>query len=65
MTAPYASTRDTCNYDLVCDNFLKHERIVSSLQPVKQQLPTVDKAVQALDTRIKEIEEQRMTVHGN
>jgi len=51
------------NYDLVSDTFPKHkEEIVSSLQPVKQQLATVDKAVQALDTRTKEIEEQRMTV---
>ena len=50
-------------YDLVTDTFPKHkEEIVSSLQPVKQQLATVNKAVQALDTRTKEIEDQRMTV---
>ena len=42
------------NYDLVSDTFPKHkEEIVSSLQPVKQQLTTVNKAVQALDTRTK------------
>jgi len=51
------------NYDVVTDTFQKHkEEIVSSLQPVKQQLATVNKAVQALDTRTKEIEDQRMTV---
>ena len=51
------------NYDLVTDTFPKHkEQVVSSLQPVKQQLATVNKAVQTLDTRTKEIEDQRMTV---
>ena len=35
---------------------------MSGLQPVKQQLTTVNKAVQALDTRRKEIEDQKMTV---
>ena len=54
------------NYDLVTDTFPKHkEEIVSSLQPVKQQLATVNKAVQALDTRTKEIEDQRMTVEAD
>ena len=54
------------NYDLVTDTFPKHrEEIVSSLQPVKQHLATVNKAVQALDTRTKEIEEQRMTVEAD
>ena len=53
-------------YDVVTDTFPKHkEEIVSSLQPVKQQLATVNKAVQALDTRKKEIEEQRMTVEAD
>jgi len=51
------------NYDLVTDTFPKHkEEIVSSLQPVKQHLTTVNKAVQALDTRRKETEDQRTTV---
>ena len=54
------------NCDLVTDTFPKHkEEIVSSLQPVKQQLATVNKAVQALDTRTKEIEDQRMTVEAD
>jgi len=54
------------NYDLVTDTFPKHkEEIVSSLQPVKQQLATVNKAVQALDTRTKEIEDQRMTIEAD
>ena len=54
------------NYDLVTDTFPKHkEEIVSSLQPVKEQLATVGKAVQALDTRKKEIEDQRMTVEAD
>ena len=54
------------NYDLVTDTFPKHkEEIVSSLQPVKKQLATVGKAVQALDTRTKEIEDQRMTVEAD
>ena len=53
-------------YDVVTDTFPKHkEEIVSSLQPVKQQLATVQKAVQALDTRTKEIEDQRMTVEAD
>ena len=54
------------NYDVVTDTFPKHEEeIVSSLQPVKQQLATVNKAVQALDTRTKEIEGQRMAVEAD
>ena len=54
------------NYDLVTDTFPKHkEEIVSSLQPVKEQLATVGKAVQTLDTRTKEIEDQRMTVEAD
>ena len=54
------------NYDLVTDTFPKHkEEIVSSLQPVKQQLATVNKAVQALVTRTKEIEDQRITVEAD
>jgi len=54
------------NYDVVTDTFPKHkEEIVSSLQPVKQQLATVNKAVQALDTRTKEIEHQRMAVEAD
>ena len=52
--------------DLVTDTFPKHkEEIVSSLQPVKQQLATVNKAVQALHTRTKEIEDQRVAVEAD
>ena len=54
------------NYDLVTNTFPKHkEEIVSSLQPVKQQLVTVNQAVHALDTRSKEMEDQRMTVEAD
>ena len=54
------------NYDLITDTFPKHkEEIASQLQPVKQQLATVNKAVQALDTRTKEIEDKRMTVEAD
>jgi len=53
-------------YVLVTDTFPKHRNeIVSSLQPVKQQLATVNKAVQALDTRTKEIEDQRVTIEAD
>ena len=51
------------NYDLVTDTFQKHRgEIVSSLQPVKQHLATVNEAIQALDARKKDIEDQRMTI---
>ena len=54
------------NYDVITDTFPKHkEEIVSSLQPVKYQLATVNKAVQALDTRTKEIEDQRTTIKAD
>jgi len=54
------------NYDLVTDIFTKHkEEIVSRLQLVKQQLTTVKKAVQALNTRKMEIEDQRMAVEAD
>jgi len=53
-------------YDLVTNIFPKHrEEIVSSLQPVVQQLAIVNKAFQALDTRTKDIEDQRMTVEAD
>jgi len=53
-------------YVPVTDTFPKHRNeIVSSLQPVKQQLATVNKAIQALDIRTKEIEDQRMTVEAD
>ena len=53
-------------HNLISDTFPKHkEEIVSSLQLVKQQLVTVSEAVHALDTRAKEIEDQRMAVEVN
>ena len=54
------------NYDLVTDTFQRHKgEIVSSLQPVKQHLATVNEAIQSMDTRKKDIEEQRMTIEAD
>ena len=54
------------NYDLVTDTFQRHKgEIVSSLQPVKQHLATVNEAIQALDTRKTDIEEQRTTIEAD
>ena len=54
------------NYDLVGDVFTKHkEEIVSGLKPVKQKLDKVQHALQAFDTRAKEINEQRVTMEAN
>ena len=54
------------NYDLVTDTFQRYKgEILSSLQPVKQHLDTVNEAIQALDTRKKDIEEQRMTIEAD
>ena len=51
-------------YDLVTDIFPRYkEEIASSLQPMKPMklwLATVDKAIQTLDTRANEIDDQRM-----
>ena len=48
-------------YDLVTDIFPRYkEEIASSLQPMKLWLATVDKAIQTLDTRANEIDDQRM-----
>ena len=50
-------------YNLVSDIFPKHkEEIVASLQPVKQQLSTVTKALHSFEERVREIEEQKMTI---
>ena len=47
-------------YNLVSDIFPKHkEEIVASLQPVKQQLSTVTKALHTFEERVREIEEQK------
>ena len=54
------------NYDLVGDVFPKHkEEIVTSLKPVKENLSKTQRALQAFDTRAKEINEQRVTVKAN
>ena len=53
------------NYDLVADTFPKHKNeIVASLQPVKQQLSTVTKALCAFEVREREIEEQKMNIEA-
>ena len=54
------------NYDLVTDTFQTHKgEIVSSLQPVKQHLATVNEAIQSMDTRKQDIEEQRVTIEAD
>ena len=54
------------SYDLVIDTFPKYkEEIVSSLQPLKQQLATVNNAFQALDTRAKEIEDHKIATEAD
>ena len=51
------------NYDLLTAVFHKHkEELVSSLKPVKQNLHTVQQALNAFDTRAKEINDQRATL---
>ena len=53
-------------YDLVPDTFSKHKDvIVSSLEPVEQQLETVNKALEQLDTQSQNIKDQRETIVGN
>ena len=53
------------NYDLVADTFPKHkDEIVASLQPIKQQLSTVTKALHSFEERVREIEEQKMTIEA-
>ena len=52
-------------YNLVSDIFPKHkDEIVASLQPVKQQLSTVTKALHSFEERVREIEEQKMTTEA-
>ena len=54
------------NYDLVVDVFPKHkEEIISSLKPVREKLETVLKALQAFDTRAKEISENKAIVEAD
>ena len=53
-------------YDLVTDAFQKHKDVlVASLQPVEQQLDTVTKSLQQLDTQCQQITDQRETLVGN
>ena len=53
-------------YDLVTDTFPKHrDEILSHLQPVRQHLDTVNEALQALDTRTKEVTDQRMDIEAD
>ena len=50
-------------YDLVRDAFPKHKDvIVASFQPVEQQLASVNKALEGLDTRCGQITNQRQTI---
>ena len=50
-------------YDLVRDAFPKHKDVIaSSLQPVEQQLASVNKALEGLDTRCGQITNQRQTI---
>ena len=53
-------------YDLVTDAFQKHKEVlVASLQPVEQQLDTVAKSLQQLDTQCQQITDQREALVGN
>ena len=53
-------------YDLVTDAFLKHKDVlVTSLQPVEQQLDTVTKSLRQLDTQCQQITDQREALVGN
>ena len=53
-------------YDLVTDAFQKHKDVlVASVQPVEQQLETVMKSLQRLDTQCQKITDQRETLVGN
>ena len=53
-------------YDLVTDAFQKHKDVlVTSLQPVEQQLDTVTKSLQQLDTQCQHITDQREALVGN
>ena len=54
------------NYDLVADVFSKNkDEIVSSLTPIKEKLDKVQQALQAFDTRAREISDHRITVEAN
>ena len=52
-------------YNLVSVTFPKHkDEILASLQPVKQQLSTVIKALHSSEERVREIEEQKTTIEA-
>ena len=53
-------------YKLVLDVYPKHKQeIVSSLKPVKENLDKVNMALRAFDTRIVEINDQRLAVEAD
>ena len=53
-------------YDLVTDAFQKHKEVlVTSLQPVEQQLDTVTKSLQQLDRQCQQITNQREALVRN
>ncbi len=53
-------------YDLVGDTFPRHKDvIVASLQPVEQQLASVSKALEGLDTRCGQITEQQKAIEAD
>ena len=53
-------------YDLVTDAFQKHKEVLeTSLQPVEQQLDTVTKSLQQLDTQCHQITDQQEALVGN
>ena len=53
-------------YDLITDAYPKHKNVITDhLQPVKQQLGVVNKAIENLDTRRQQISDQRMAIEAN
>ena len=54
------------NYDLVADVLTKHkEELLSSLNPVKEKLDSVQRALKDFDTRAKAIHNQRAAIEAN
>ena len=65
MICQHCIVRVHCDhqYDLATDAFPKHKDvIVASLQPVEQQLASVNKALEGLDIRCGQITDQRQTM---
>ena len=53
------------NYDLLADVFPRHKQeLVSKLEPVKEKLEKVQKALEAFDTRAHEISDQRAALEA-